>query len=195
MSVLGTAIGTGISALTGLGQILFSKKRQKEQELESQAALQPKYAGSPELETLYQQSLQQATTPAAQTAQYKQQMNLINRQMGAGLAGARGQADVARLTQIGTDASMRALSQAENLKESRLGRLAGVTQQKAAETMRKFQINQMQPWETKYNLLAARAAQAARQQQAGLSNIAQAGVYASGLFGDKKKNQDQTTTR
>ena len=55
--------------------------------------------------------------------------------------------------------------QAEAQKEARFGRLGQAAQMKSAEDYQKFQINQMQPWETKYNLLAARAAQAAARRR------------------------------
>lgn len=178
------AIGGGVKALTGALQTAFSNKRKKERELERFAQTAPKFAGSPELEKYYKQSEQQAMTAPTQSALYKQQMNQIGRQMGMGI-GAGG--DVSKLTQIGTDAAMRAAAGAEQQKEQRFARLGNVMQQKAAEGMRKFQINQMQPFQTKYNLLAAKAAAAARQQEAGLQNITGgASEFMSGISSVKK---------
>jgi hypothetical protein len=158
----------------------------KQRELEQFAQNAPKFAGSPELEKYYKQSEQQAMTAPTQSALYKQQMNQIGRQMGMGI-GAGG--DVSKLTQIGTDAAMRAAAGAEQQKEQRFARLGNVMQQKAAEGLRKFQINQMQPYQTKYNLLAAKAAAAARQQEAGLQNIVGgASDLISGLASQKKSS-------
>lgn len=187
-------IMAGVSALGGLGQILTAGKRKKERELEAQAAKAPKYTGSSALDQYYQQSLQQAMTPAAQSALYKQQQNMIGRNVASGLAGINmgrrgGQGALQGLVQGASDASMRNLAAAEQQKESRFARLGSVTSQKAAEDYRKFQINQMQPWETKYNLLAAKAAAAGQQQQAGWQNIfsgLQTGMTALG----NKKNSD-----
>jgi hypothetical protein len=171
-----TAIMSGVGTLGSLGQILTAGKKKKEEALEAQAANAPKYGGSSALDQYYQQSLQQAMTPAAQSAMYKQQQNLINRNLASGIAATNlgrrgGQGLIQGLVQGSTDSAMRALGGAEQQKEQRFARLGLVTSQKAAEDARKFQINQMQPWETKYNLLAAKAAKAAQQQQAGFQNL------------------------
>jgi len=186
-----TAIMSGAGALGSLGQILTAGTRKKEQALEQQAANAPKFGGSSALDQYYQQSLQQAMTPAAQSAMYKQQQNLINRNLATGIGATNmgrpgGQGAIASMVQGSTDASSRALAGAEQQKEQRFARLGQVTSQKAAEDMRKFQINQMQPWETKYNLLAAKAAKAAQQKQAGFQNLMgslQTGATALGNLG------------
>jgi hypothetical protein len=191
MAIPLAAIMAGAGALGSLGQILTAGTRKKEQALEEQAANAPKFGGSTALDQYYQQSLQQAMTPAAQTAMYKQQQNLINRNLASGIAATNlgrrgGQGAIQGLVQGSTDAATRALAGAEQLKEQRFGRLGQVTSQKAAEDYRKFQINQMQPWETKYNLLAAKAAAAARQKQAGFQNLMgnlQTGATALGSMG------------
>jgi hypothetical protein len=174
-------VGASVGAAGGLTQVLTAGKKKKEQALESHAQNMPQYQGSSALDQYYQQSLQRANTAPSQSALYKQQQNQINRQMGMGLTGAQGQGDVARLVQGTTDASMRALAGAEQQKESRFAQLGNVAMQKAAEDARKFQINQMQPFEAKYNLLAAKAAAAAQQQQAGLQNIVGAGQTMASL--------------
>jgi len=169
-------VGGAASLASGLGQVLFSGKKKKEKALEAHAANAPKWGGSGALDQYYQQSLQQANTGAQQSSLYKQQMNQANRMMGAGVAGLNsrqgGQGDVARLVQTGADLSGKAIAGAEQQKERRFGQLGQVTQAKAAQDYQKFNINQQKPWETKYNLLAAKAAKAAEQQQAGFANIA-----------------------
>lgn len=180
-------IGVGAS----LGQALTSGQRAKTAALEAQAAQQPQYAGSSALDQYYQQALQRANTGAQQSALYKEQINAANRALAAGIgattASGGGQGAISRLTQGTTDAYQRALSGAEQQRERRFGQLAGATQMKSAEDLRKFQINKMQPWETKYNLLAARAAQAGRQKEAGFSNL------ASNLMNLGRIAQTQTT--
>jgi len=188
-------VGAGVAALGGGIQMLTAQKGKKEKALESFAQGMPKYAGSSALDQYYQQSLQKANTAATQSALYKQQQQQINRQLGMGLSGAGGQGDVARLIQGTTDASMRSLAGAEQQKEGRFAQLGNVTAQKSAEDMRKFQINQMQPFEAKYNLLAQKAAQAAQQQQAGLQNIIGAGTsLMSAAMMNKKATTPSTTT-
>lgn len=190
MSVTGVGVAAGIGALTGLAQALTSGKKKKEAALEAQAASAPKYAGSSALDQYYQQSLQKANTAAEQSSLYKGQINQANRALAAGIgattASGGGQGAIAKLVQGNTDATGRALGMAEQQKEQRFNQLGQVTQEKSAEDMRKFQINQMQPWETKYNLLAAKAAQAAAQKQAGLSNIVSSATNAATAYGAKK---------
>ena len=131
----------------------------------------PKYAGSGALDQYYQQSLQAANTAPTQSALYKQQQQQINRQMGMGLSGAGGQGDVARLVQGANDASMRNIVASENLKEQRMGRLGSIVGQKASEDRLKFQINQQQPWETKYSDVIAQGVAGAQTQQMGFQNL------------------------
>jgi hypothetical protein len=176
MALAATLIPVGAQLLGGALQAAFSGKREKEAALEQQAANAPKYQGSSALNDYYQKSLQQANTAAQQSAMYKQNMNLIRRNLAQGLAagagsGQLGQGGVAKLVAGANDASSNALVGAEQQRERRFAQLGNVTQQKAGEDFRKFQINQQAPWETKYNLLAAKAAKAAEQQAAGLSNI------------------------
>lgn len=168
-------IAAGIGALTGGIQALTSGKKAKEAALEAYADKAPKYAGNQAIESLYQQNLQEANTQAQNSALYKQLMNQANRNIatgiGASLAGGGGQGSIAKLVQGGTDAMGNALVQSEAQRERRKAALMQSTQLKAAEDWKKFQINQQQPWETKYNLLAAKAARAAEQKAAGLQNI------------------------
>lgn len=183
MSWVAIGVGAGTQAAAGLAQILTAGKRKKERAVEAQAANMPKYAGSQSLEQYYQQALQQANTAAQQSALYKQGQNLANRNLATGLASLStrpgGQGAVAGLVQGANDASMSNLARAEAQKEQRFGRLGQAAQMKTAENYKQFQINQMQPWETKYNLLAARAAAAAAQQQAGWQNLTGAGTTAA----------------
>ena len=199
MAIPLAAIMAGAGALGSLGQILTAGTRKKEQALEEQAANAPKFGGSSALDQYYQQSLQQAMTPAAQSAMYKQQQNLINRNLASGIAATNlgrrgGQGAIQGLVQGSTDAATRALAGAEQQKEQRFARLGQVTAQKAAEDVRKFQINQMQPWETKYNLLAARAAAAARQKQAGFQNLMGSLQTGATALGTKNPDSNQPPT-
>lgn len=174
MALAATLIPIGAQIAGGALQAAFSGKKSAEAALEAQAANAPKYQGSSALNDYYQKSLQQANTAAQQSAMYKQNMNLIRRNLAQGLsagAGQLGQGGVAKLVAGANDASSNALVGAEQQRERRFAQLGNVTQQKAGEDYRKFQINQQAPWETKYNLLAAKAARAAEQQAAGLSNI------------------------
>lgn len=174
-NLIGAASAAGLGAAVGGLQALTSGANKKNAALEKFASNAPKYAGSNSLENYYQQSLQQANTAAQNSALYKQQQNLANRNLGAGLAATNviqgGQGAVAGLVSGANDATSRNIAGAEAQRERRFGQLGQATQMKAADDWKKFQINVQQPWETKYNLLAAKAAAAAQQKQAGLQNI------------------------
>lgn len=195
MTWVAAGVGAGVSALSGIAQIATSGKKKKERALEAQAANAPKYGGNEGIDKYYQQALEQANTSASQSALYKQGQNLANRNLAAGLGALStrpgGQGAVAGLVQGASDTSMRNLAQAEAQKERRFGTLGQATQMKAGEDWKKFQINQQQPWETKYNLLAAKAARAAEQQQAGFQNISSA---ASGLLTTAASQGKKSTT-
>jgi hypothetical protein len=177
------------SILGGLGQIFSSKQKQNQQNFEQQLAKMPKYTESPEISRYYQQALQQANVAPERTASYIQQQQQIARNLATGLGatGYRpgGQSAVAGLVQGATDASMRNLAQAENLREQRIARSGQAAQMKSGEDLRMFQMNKLQPWQTKFNLLAQKAAQAAVQQGSGLSNLASAATNAGRIFAAK----------
>jgi len=168
-------IAVGGAAVSGIVQIASAQKKKKEAALEEQASKAPKYTGSPTLEKYYNQTEQLANVAAQNSALYKQSQQQTQRNMASGLAGSNiaqgGQGLVSKLVQGTNDASMKNLSIAEGQKERRFGQFGQASQMKSADDWKKFQINQQQPWETKYNLLAAKAAKAAEQQQAGFSNI------------------------
>ena len=161
-----TAGAAGFQIIKGAQE----KKKAREEKARLEASM-PKYAGSGALDQYYQQSLQAANTAPTQSALYKQQQQQINRQMGMGLSGAGGQGAVARLVQGANDASMRNIVASENLKEQRMGRLGSIVGQKASEDRLKFQINQQQPWETKYSDVIAQGVAGAQTQQMGFQNL------------------------
>jgi hypothetical protein len=198
MAVAPAAIAAGIGGLTGILQAAFSGKRKKEKALEAHAANAPQYAGSSSFDKYFQRAYQESNTAAQQSALYKNQINAANRALAAGLgattATGGGQGAISKLAQGYTDAAGRAITGAEQQKERRVAQFGQAAQAKSAEDMRKFQINKMQPWETKYNLLAARAAQAAQQQQAGLQNIIGSATNLATVLGGGKKTTDNTTT-
>lgn len=199
MSWVSLAVGAGTAAYQIIGGAIKKKKEQKA--FEEMAKQQPKYGGSPELEQYYQQGLQQAMTPAQESALYKQQQQQIGRSMAQGLAGSNvargGQSLVSKLTQGATDAAMRATATAEQQREQRMARLGSIVGMKSAETQRKFDINQLKPWELQTNILGAKAAGAAQQERAGwqnLSNLASSGAQLAAYKSIYGKGGGKDTT-
>jgi len=188
-----TWVAIGVGVVGGVAQYAIGRSEKKKQEaaLKSQVANAPKYEGSSALSDYYQKSLQQANTAAQQSAMYKQNMNLIRRNLGQGLAagagsGQLGQGQVAKLVAGANDASSNALVNAEQQRERRFNALGSASQMKSGEDYKKFQINQQQPWEAQYNLTALQAAQAAKMQEAGISNVV-GGITSAAQVGAAKK--------
>jgi len=199
-SLIGALGSTGVGALVGAFQALTSGQKRKEQALEAQAANAPKYGGNQGISDYFQLAKQQANTAAQNSDLFKQSQLMQQRNMASGLAGSNiaqgGQGLVSRLVQGANDAAGQSLVQAQAQKERRFGQLGQATQMKSADDFRKFQINQQQPWETKYNLLAAKAAAAAQQKQAGLQNITgglmNMGTALAGSYGKNNNNPNTT---
>lgn len=202
-SLIGAIGSTGVGALVGAFQALTSGQKKKEKALEAQAANAPKYGGNQGISDYFQQARQQANTAAQQSDLFKQSQLMQQRNMASGLAGSNvakgGQGLVSRLVQGANDAAGQSLVQAQAQKERRFGQFGQAVQMKSADDWKKWQINVQQPWETKYNLLAAKAAAAAQQKQAGLQNItgglmnmgtALAGSYSKNY---NSGNNDSTT--
>jgi hypothetical protein len=164
-----------------------AQKKKAEREKAAAEASRPQFAGSPELDKLYQQEQTAAMTPAQQTAQYKLGEQQTQRNMATGLgaassAGTLGQGMVSKLVQGTNDASMKNLVASQNLKEQRMGRLGGIVGQKAAEGRFKFQTNQMQPFEMKYSDAIAKGQAGSSTMQSGFQNaIGALGSIGTGL--------------
>ena len=69
------------------------------------------------------------------------------------------------------DSLLKAGIAAENQKDQRFSQLGGATQMKAGEDRQAFNINKMQPFERKYNLLAMKAGAANKTANDGLQNM------------------------
>lgn len=182
-------ISLGVGVAGGVAQIIAAGKKKKEKALEQHAENAPQYAGSKGIDQYFAQAEQMANTAAEQTAQYKLGQLQNQRNMASGLAGSNvvqgGQGLVSKLVQGTNDASMKNLVGAQQLKNQRFNQFGQAAQMKSAQDLRKFQINQQQPWETKYNILARKAAAAADQVRAGVGNISSSISGASTLLGAK----------
>lgn len=184
----------GVAAGLGATQIIIgaSQKKKAERQKAAAEASRPQFAGSPELDKLYQQEQTAAMTPAQQTAQYKlgeqqSQRNLATGLGAASSSGAMSQGLISKLVQGSNDASMRNLVASQNLKEQRMGRLGAIVGQKASEGRFKFQTNQMQPWEMKYSDAIAKGQAGSAAMQSGFQNvIGGAGTIGTGLAAKNK---------
>lgn len=127
----------------------------------------------------YNQALQRAGISPTASSLYKRQMQNIGRSAATGLRAAQdrrsGLASAASISRGMSDAALGAETAAESLAERRFGQLGGAAQMAAGERRRVFDINKMQPFQTKLGMAAQRAAGGAKTANIGLGNIFGAG--------------------
>ena len=194
-------VGAGATAATAGGMAIGSNQRRKsrERELDQYAKQSPLYQGSKPISEYYQQAMNRYKENPYQSQQY--QLGAMNAQrataQGLGALQDRRSAigGISRLA-LGQNAAMQNLgAQAEAQRNARFGQLGGATQMKTAEDYKKFDINEMTPYNRVLGLKQMKSAAAneeyARDVQntmSSLSNLASVGMSADfgGLGGGKK---------
>lgn len=193
------AVGAAaVTVGTGIFQAATSGKNKRARELEQFAKNSPLYKGSKSIDDYYQQALNRYSENPYQSQQY--QLGAMNAQrataQGIGALQDRRSAigGISRLALGQTSAMQNLGAQAEAQRNQRFGQLGGAAQMKTAEDYKKFDINQMTPYNRMLQLKQYRAQAAADQYNAGMqsiasgaSNIAMTGVSKGGLdFGNKQ---------
>lgn len=165
----GIQAGAGI-VQAGLG-FLQSHKAQKQLERLNV----PAYAPNQGISNYYKTALDRYNTNPYASQQYTVAQQNAGRSLAAGLGALSdrrgGIAGVSRLTAINNDAMLRAGAMAEQERNQRFGQLGQATGMKAADDKYAFQINQLMPYQQKYNLLAGKAAGGNQIMNAGLQNV------------------------
>jgi len=195
------AVAAGTGALAGGISAIGSnqKRKSRERELDQYAQQSPLYKGSKSIDDYYQQAMNRYKENPYQSQQY--QLGAMNAQrataQGLGALQDRRSAigGISRLA-LGQNAAMQNLgAQAEAQRNARFGQLGGATQMKTAEDYKKFDINEMTPYNRVLGLKQMKSAAAneeyARDVQntmSSLSNLASVGMSADfgGLGGGKK---------
>lgn len=135
----------------------------------------PKYTPNKSILDFYGEALNRYNVDPTQSAMYKRQVGDINRSVATATQGLQdrrsGTAGVSSLLRYMGDAKLKANVAAENERDQRFGVLGSAAGMKASEEGKAFQINEMMPFERKYNLLAAKAAGGNQVANAGLSNV------------------------
>lgn len=143
----------------------------------------PTYTANKSILDYYNTALQRYGVSPTDSAMYKRQQQNIGRNLATGINSFQdrrsGQAGISSLIRGANDASLNAEVAAENEKSNRFGILGGATNMKAGEDRTAFDINEQQPYERKYNLLAQKAGGNNQIMNAGLSNIFGAGSSLS----------------
>jgi hypothetical protein len=194
------AVAAGTGALAGGISAIGSnqKRKSRERELDQYAQQSPLYKGSKSIDDYYQQAMNRYKENPYQSPQY--QLGAMNAQrataQGLGALQDRRSAigGISRLA-LGQNAAMQNLgAQAEAQRNARFGQLGGATQMKTAEDYKKFDINEMTPYNRILGLKQMKS-QAANEAYArdvqntmgSLSNLASIGMSAGSLGGGAGK--------
>lgn len=170
---------SGVQALGGIAQggAGFFGGRKARKQLENLAT--PTYTPARSITDYYDEAKQRYnTSPYASTLYNTQQQN-ISRNINRGIAGLQsrrlGVGAVSNLMQGANDASLNAAIAAEQQREQRFSQYGQAAGAMAGEERQAFNINQMLPYEKRYNLLAMKAQANNQLANAGLQNIWGAG--------------------
>jgi len=164
-----------VTAGAGLLQSFFGGRKAKKAQKELENLQSPTYNPNESVLSYYNNALQRYNVNPYNSTLYKTQQQNIGRGVNQGIGALNdrrsGLAGISRLIQGQNDSLLKAGIAAENQKDQRFSQLGGATQMKAGEDRQAFNINKMQPFERKYNLLAMKAGANARTANDGLKNI------------------------
>lgn len=171
-----------------IGGLIGQAKGRKE--VKNLLATRPQAKVSEGILSYYNQSLQRAGISPTQTSMYKRQMQNIGRSATAGLRSAQdrrsGLASSSSIARGMSDAALGAEVAAEGQQERRFAQRGAAAQALAGEERRVFDINEMQPFETRMGMAMQRTAGGAKTANIGLSNIFGAGKSMSRMQSYKK---------
>lgn len=169
-------VAAGTQALTGLGQTLFSGRKKREREMEDYAKQSPLYQGSKSVDQYYQEALNRYNESPFQSQQYQVGAQNARRAIASGLSAMQDRRSaiggVGRLAANEANALSNLGVQAEAQRNARFGQLGNATQMKTAEDYKKFDINQMTPFNRMMALKQFKAQAANARQAAGLQTLA-----------------------
>jgi len=167
----GAIIQGGLGTIQAVAGGIRAKKSEKA--LEKMQS--PIYQQNPSIMNYYNEALKRYNVNPYESSMYKQQMQGANRNLATGLGALQdrrsGLAGVNQLVGLTNDSQLKANVAAENEQSRRFGQLSGATSMKAGEDRMAFNVNQQQPFERKYNLLAAKAGGGNKVMGAGIQNI------------------------
>jgi hypothetical protein len=171
-------IAAGTQALAGAGQAAFSGRKKRERELDAFAKQSPLYKGSKSVDDYYQEAMNRYKENPYQSLQYQVGQKNIQRAMATGLSGlqSRGSAigGIGRLFGAQTDAMANLGAQTEGQRNARFGQLGSATQMKTGEEYKKFDINQMTPYNRMLQLKQYKAQAANDRYNAGVQMVGSA---------------------
>ena len=172
---MGPAALAGVTAAAGLVQagVGYFQGRKAKKQLESLQT--PTYTKSKSISDYYNQALSRYNENPYQSNLYKMQAQNIARGTAQGLSALQDRrsalSGVSGLVQSQNDSLLKAGAMAEQQKDQRFGQLGTASQAMAGEERQAFNINQMMPYQKKYDILSQKAAGGAQLMNAGLQNV------------------------
>lgn len=170
----GTPYGAIAQGVIGLAQTIGGWVQQHKATKALNNLQSPTYTPNQSIMDYYNKALSRYNTSPYDSSLYKQQQKNIQRGVATGLSALQDRRSalmgITRLTQAQNDATLNAGVQAENQQNQRFGQLGQAAGMKAGEERTAFDINQYQPFERKYNLLAMKAGGGAQVMNAGIQN-------------------------
>jgi hypothetical protein len=172
-------------AQAGLGvlQSATSGAKARERELDAYAKQSPLYKGSKSIDDYYQEAMNRYRENPYQSQQYQMGAMQARRATVQGLGALQDRRSAiggASRLQAGQNYAMQNLvAQAEAQRNARFGQLGGATQMKTGEDYRKFDINQMTPYNRMLQLKQLQAQAANDRYNAGLQMIGSAASNAA----------------
>lgn len=162
-------------ALYGLGQMVFSKKKKNEKELEKVANNTPRYEGDSSVSDYYNLAKQRFSVNPTQSAMYKRNMGNIGKNTAAGISGLTdrrsGNAGIGALVQGADNAALDTEVQAEEEQGRRFGALGGATQMQNQDSLYKFKTNTIDPYQLKLQLAGMKAKASTDRYNAGVQTV------------------------
>jgi hypothetical protein len=172
-------------AQAGLGvlQAATSGSKARERELDAYAKQSPLYKGSKSVDDYYQEAMNRYRENPYQSLQYQIGQKNIQRATAQGLGALQDRRSaiggISRLQANQMFGMQNLGAQAEAQRNARFGQLGGATQMKTGEDYRKFDINQMTPYNRQLGLKQMKAQAANDRYNAGLQMIGGAASNAA----------------
>jgi len=178
LGALGGAFPWGAAAQAGVGlaQTIGGWVQQHKATKALEKLKSPTYSQNQSILDYYNQALSRYNVSPTDSSMFKSAENLRQRNLSSGITalGSRHLATqgIGRLVAGSNDSSLNNEVAAINEQSRRFSQLGGATTMKAGEDRMAFNINETQPFERKYNLLAMKASGGNKVANAGMGNLA-----------------------
>lgn len=199
MSWVAAAVGA-----VGIGTSIYGSIKAHNEQKKLENAQSPTYTPSQSIADYYQKALQRYSVNPYQSAAYQQQLQNVQQSQANSLNSLQGRreglAGVGAVTANSNNALLGATGAADQRQGQALGQLGEAAGAQTGQQQTAFNINQQQPFERNFNLLAMKAAGANQLANAGFqtafSGATNAGknLALSNYFNGQKDSDDGSQT-